>query len=80
MVKKFIAGAIKHPGELTAYAKRHGAYNTRTETISLSTLQKEYKDMPLHIKRAYNFYKNVLKKARHCGRKGCPVRGAHMHA
>lgn len=56
--KKFIAGAIKRPGALTAKAKKAGmsvsAYaNKVTKPGSKASTQ---------TKRQANFYKNVLKK------------------
>jgi hypothetical protein len=49
---KWIAGAIKHPGALTAAAKKAGAYNEEKETINKAWIRKQAAGSGVTAKRA----------------------------
>jgi hypothetical protein len=49
---KWIKGAIKHPGALTAAAKRAGAYNEEHETIDKAWIRKQAAGGGVNAKRA----------------------------
>lgn len=55
MAKKWIQGAIKHPGALTAAAKRHGV-------SKLQEAEKESHSSNPHIRSRGNLGKRFIKK------------------
>jgi hypothetical protein len=49
---KWIAGAIKHPGSLTAAAKKAGAYNNTSGTIDKAWIKRQAAGSGVNAKRA----------------------------